>query len=217
MFRKSRSQKRVFLSATSALAIIAGLGGNASAACTNFTGPADFPGFENFSHIDCVAVTNGAKVHGNLSNAQTGVIGSPSSPQPATVSIDNSTISGAVQNSGQINASGGTPGGIKVTGGSVIGSGIINNSTGTISVNVSAPTAFGIQVSQSSFSGGITNNGAIIVNNSSGNSAGIQVGGGGSPPPPPAPINPASLSAPTITTTSNVTTTTPFGKGKHHP
>jgi hypothetical protein len=97
----------------------------------------------------------------------------------------------------------------------VIGSGIINNSTGTISVNVSAPTAFGIQVSQSSFSGGITNSGVIIVNNSGSNAVGIQVGGGVSPPPPPAPINPTSLNTPTITTTSNITTL--FGKGKHHP
>ena len=47
MFRKSRSQQRAFLSATSALAIIAGLGGNACAACTSFDGNNDFPGFEN--------------------------------------------------------------------------------------------------------------------------------------------------------------------------
>lgn len=224
MFRKSGSQKRVFLSATSALAIIAGLGGNASAACTNFTGPADFLAFENFSHIDCVAVTNGAKVHGNLSNGSTGVIGPPSSPQPATMSIDNSTVSGAVQNSGQIFAGGGTPGGIKVTGGSVITNAIINNGTGTISVNGAGASAFGIGVSQSSFTGGITNSGVIVVNNSGGSAAGIQVGGGLSPPPPPSPpasINPGSLNTPAVITTSSFTSTgggapPPSGKGKHH-
>jgi hypothetical protein len=222
MSGKSRSQKRAILSATSALAIIVGLGGNAWACQSlgTFAG-GNFPAFTNFGTLDCINITNHTTLNGNLSNASTGVIGPPGGSVPATVSIDSSTISGTVQNSGQINASGGSPGGIKVTGGSVIGGGIINNKTGTINVNVSGPSAFGIQVAQSSFTGGITNNGAIVVNNSSGSSVGIQVGGGSSPPPPPASINPSSLTTPTIKTTSNFSPpsgNTWFGnnRNKHH-
>ena len=216
MFRKSRSQRRAILSASSALALIAGLGGNASAACTNLTGPADFGAFLNTGTIDCLSVSNNARVHGNLSNGSTGVIGPPSSSQPAAMSINNSTISGAVQNSGQVFAGGTTPGGILVTGGSVVGNGIINNKTGTISVGGTGGTAFGIKVSQPSFSGGITNNGVITVTNS-GSAAGIQVGGGGpSPPPPPAPIHTTSVNSPS--TNSGTGGATGFSiKNKRHP
>ncbi len=218
MFRKSRCQRRAILSATSALAIIAGLGGNAWACNSSgtITGPGAFGAFSNFGTLDCVTVTNHATVNGNVSNGSTGVIGPSSSPAPATVSIDNSTINGAAQNSGHIFASGGTPGGISVTGGSVVTNGITNSSTGTINVTGSGPSAFGIQVSQSSFTGGITNSGVIVVNNSSGSAVGIQVGGSSPPPPPPppAPLNPGSLNTPTITSTSNVTP--PGNKHKHH-
>ncbi|MGH7122790.1 MAG: hypothetical protein ACREFI_00350 [Stellaceae bacterium] len=210
MFGKSRSQRRAILSASSALALIAGLGGNAGA-CTNLTGPADFLAFENTGVLDCVSVTNGARVHGNLSNGSTGVIGPPASSQPATVSINNSTISGAVTNSGQILAGGTTPGGILVTGGSVVSSGVVNNTTGTISVSGTGGSAFGIKVSQSSFSGGITNNGVITVTNT-GNAVGLVVGGSSPPPPPPpASINPGSP----VITGSTVTTTNTSGGRKH--
>jgi hypothetical protein len=224
MFRKSRSQRRAALSATSALAIIAGLGGNAWACSPPGSGP--FAAFENFGTIDCVSLNN-TTVHGNVTNGSTGKIGPPSSPVPATVTINNSTIGGAVQNSGQVSASGGTPGGILVTGGSVVGNGIVNNKTGTISVSGTGNSAFGIKVSQSSFSGNITNSGVINVTNSSGSAVGLLITGGGSspppPPPPPASINPGSLGTPTITTTSKITptstgggTTWSSGKPKHH-
>ena len=118
MSRKPLSQKRAILSATSALAIIVGLGGNAWACQPLGTfGGGDFPAFTNSGTLDCISITNNTNMHGNLSNASTGVIGPPGGSVPATVWIDSSTISGAVQNSGQINASGGSPGGIKVTGG----------------------------------------------------------------------------------------------------
>jgi hypothetical protein len=214
MFGKSRSRRRAaVLSATSALAIIAGLGGNASA-CSNLIGPADFPGFENLGSLDCLSVTNNARVHGNVSNGSTGVIGSPASVQPATVLINNATISGAVQNSGTINAGGGTPGGILVTGGSVVTNGIVNNGGGTIAVGGTGGSAFGIKVSQSSFAGGITNSGVITVS-STGSAVGIQIGGG-SPPPPPASINPSSTGTPTIITTSVAGNPSPLNKHKHH-
>lgn len=207
MSRKSRSHRRAILSATSALAIMVGLGGNAWA-CGATSGTFAF--FSNTGSVDCLNFNN-ATVNGNLSNTSTGTIGPPSSPAPGSLVVNGSTIGGSLQNSGRINASGGTPGGILVTGGSVVGGGIINNRTGTINVNASGPSAFGIQVSQSSFSGGITNSGVIVVNNSSGSSVGISVTGGPSPPPPPpAPINP------TIKTTSNTGSNfTSFG-GKHH-
>jgi hypothetical protein len=203
------------LSATSFVALIAGMGGNALA-CSPTTG--DFAFFTNNTTLDCLNLTT-ATVHGNVTNTSTGVIGSPSTPAPATVQINNTTINGTLQNSGQIKASGGTPGGISVTGGSVITKGIVNTSTGTIGVSASGPSAFGIQVSQSSFSGGITNNGVISVTNSSGSAVGIQVGGGGvSPPPPPAPINPSSSTTSTTTTSNVVTssnTNTGGGRRKH--
>ena len=208
MSRKSRSQRRAILSATSALAIIVGLGGNAWA-CSPMSGAFAF--FSNTGSVDCFNFNN-ATVTGSVSNTSTGTIGPPSSPAPGSLVINSSTIGGSLSNSGQINASGGTPGGILVTGGSVVGGGIINNSTGTIHVNTSGPSAFGIQVSQSSYSGGITNSGVIVVNNSSGSAVGISVTGGVSPPPPPppAPINP------TIKTTSTTSTTTFFGGWRHH-
>jgi hypothetical protein len=215
MFRNSRSQKRAILSATSALALLAGIGGNAWA-CSPMSGSFTF--FTNTGTTDCLNF-NGATVHGNVSNSSTGVIGPPGAPAPASLVINNSTINGSLSNSGHINASGGTPGGISVTGGSVITNGIINNITGTIGVNASGPSAFGIQVSQSSFSGGITNNGVINVTNSSGSAVGIQVGGGVSPPSPPAPINPSSLTTPSIKTTSNTNVgglSAGFGKQHKH-
>jgi len=212
MFRTSRAQKRAILSATSALALIAGLGGNALA-CSPMSG--SFAAFSNTGTIDCLNFNN-ATVNGNVSNSSTGVIGPPASPAPASVLINNTSINGSLQNSGHINASGGTPGGISVTGGSVITNGIINNSTGTIGVTGSGPTAFGIQVSQSSFSGGITNNGVINVTNT-GSAVGIQVGGAVSPPPPPppAPINTSSFTTPTVKTTSSSTGGSSSGFGRH--
>ena len=219
MSGKSRSRRRVAaLSATSALAIIAALGGNAWG-CNNLVGPADFPGFENLGSLDCLSVTNNARVHGNVSNGSAGVIGAPASVQPATVLINNATISGAVQNSGTINAGGGTPGGILVTGGSVVTNGIVNNGGGTIAVGGTGGSAFGIKVSQSSFTGGITNSGVITVS-STGSAVGIQIGGGSPPPPPPASINPTSSGTPTITTsittTSGAGISSPLNKHKHH-
>jgi hypothetical protein len=204
MSRNSRSQRRAILSATSALALIAGMGGNAWA-CSPMSG--SFAFFTNNSTLDCLNFNN-ATVNGGVTNSSTGTIGPPSTPAPASVTVNNTSINGSLANSGHINASGGTPGGISVTGGSVITNGIINNSTGTISVSGSGPSAFGIQVSQSSFSGGITNSGVINVSNSSGSAVGIQVGGAVSPPPPPSPPPPASINPGSLTTTGIKTTTT---------
>jgi hypothetical protein len=204
---------RRVLSATSVLAIVAGMGSNALACNPNgtITGPNSFGAFENFGKLDCVAITNHATVHGNVSNASTGVIGPPAAPVPGSLAIDNSTISGAVQNSGHIVASGGTPAGINVTGSSVITNGIINNSTGTIAVNASGGAGVGINLNVSSFTGGITNNGVIAVTNSSGSAVGIQIGGGGGMGP--APINQSSLNTPTTSGASGATTAS--SKGKH--
>src|SRR5207248_4853705 len=139
-----RAMFRELLSATSALALVVGLGGSARAACTAVTNP-----FQNFGTLDCVNVTN-QTINGSVSNGSTGTIGSPSSPQPGSLSISNSTINGSVQNSGHIFASGGTPVGINVTGGSVIPNGIINNSNGTIGASNTPRHSIGINVSQSS-------------------------------------------------------------------
>ena len=215
MSRKSRSQRARVLSATSALAIIVGLGGNAWACNPNgtITGPGSFGAFSNFGTLDCVTITNGAVVHGAVSNGSTGVIGPPGSPAQGSLSIDSATISGAVTNSGHIFASGGTPAGINVTGSSVVTNGIINNSTGTIGVNASGGSGVGIGVNVPTFTGGITNSGVITVTSASGSAAGIQVGGGGGLSP--APINPSSINPPTtsgggVTSLSNSST-----KGKH--
>lgn len=206
---------RELVSATSMLAVIAGLGGNAWAcdAAGTITGPGFFAAFENFGTLDCVTITNNATVNGSVSNASTGVIGPPSSPAPGSLSINGSTVNGSVQNSGHIFAGGGTPAGISVTGGSVITNGIINNSTGTIGVNANGGSAFGIQVSQSSFAGGITNNGVIVVTNSSGSAAGISIGGGGGGQVAPS-SNQSPLNTPTTGITGGVTSF--LGTGRHH-
>jgi hypothetical protein len=217
MSKSSRSQRARILSATSALAIIAGMGGNAWA-CNpggTITGPGSFGAFSNFGTLDCVSIKNHAVVHGNVHNGASGVIGPPGSPQPGSLSIDSSTISGAVQNSGHIFASGGTPAGINVTGSSVITNGIINNSTGTISVNGNGGNAVGINLSLSSFSGNITNNGVINASNASGSAVGIQVGGGGGVGP--LLINPSTLNSPTTPGGSGgVTPLSTTSKHGHH-
>jgi hypothetical protein len=178
------------------------------------TGPGAFGAFTNAGTLDCVTITNNATVNGGVSNGSTGVIGSPGSPRPGSLSIDSSTINGSVQNSGHIFASGGTPAGINVTGGSVITNGIINNRTGTIGVSGTGGSAFGIRVSQSSFTGGITNSGVISITNSSGSAVGISVGGSGGVGP--APINPSSVNTPTTSgTTGSVTSFS--GRGRRHP
>jgi hypothetical protein len=207
---------RELLSATSALALVVGLSGHAWACSPGgtITGPGAFGAFTNSGTLDCVTITNNATVSGGVSNGSTGVIGSPGSPQPGSLSINSSTINGSVQNSGHIFASGGTPAGINVTGGSVITNGIINNSTGTIGVSNTTGNSIGINVSQSSFSGGITNNGVISVTNSSGGAVGISVGGAGGVGP--TPIKPSSVTTPTTTTTTGSVTTF-SGRGKHHP
>ena len=207
MFRK-------LLSVTSALALFTGLSGNAWAcdAAGTITGPGAFGAFANFGTLDCVTITNNATVNGSVSNGSTGVIGPPSSPAPGSLSINGSTINGSLQNSGHIFASNGTPAGISVTGGSVITNGIINNSAGTIGVNANGGSAFGIQVSQSSFAGGITNNGVITVTNSSGGAAGVSIGGGGGQSAPSG--NQSPLNTPTTGTTGGVTSFS--GTGRHH-
>lgn len=167
-----------------------------------FTGPGSFGAFSNSSSLDCVSITNHAVFNGNVANGVGGTIGSPASPQPGALSIDASTINGAVQNSGHINASGGTLNGISVTGSSVVTNGIINNSTGTIGVSGVSGNLVGINVTQSSFNGNITNNGLITVTSGSGASAsavGIGVGGGGGGAPQvigPSTIKPSTISAP---------------------
>jgi hypothetical protein len=209
---------RELLSATSALALIAGLGSNALACSPGgtITGPGAFAAFMNSGTLDCVTITNHAAVNGGVSNGSTGVIGSPASPQPGSLAIDSSTINGSVQNSGHIFASGGTPVGINVTGGSVITNGIINNSTGTIGVSNTTGHSIGINVSQSSFSGGITNNGVISVTSSAGSAVGISVGGSGGVGP--APINPTSVTTPKTTTSTTTGGVTGFSsKGRRHP
>jgi len=207
---------RELLSATSALALIVGLGGHALACSPGgtITGPGSFGAFDNLGTLDCVTITNHAVVNGGVSNGSTGVIGPPGSPAPGSLSINNATINGSVQNNGQIFASGGTPAGISVTGGSVITNGINNNTTGTIGVSANGGSAFGIQVSQSSFTGGITHSGVINVTNSSGSAVGVQVGGSGGVGP--APINPTSVNTPTTTSTTGIVTSL-LGKGRHHP
>lgn len=191
-----RSIRARILSATSLLAMIAAAGGDASACSPagTRTGSGTFSGFSNSGSLDCISITNLAIINGNVSNGATGVLGPPGAPAPGTLSIDNSTINGAIQNSGHINASGGTLNGISVTGGSVVTKGIINNSTGTISASGNG-NLVGINVNQSSFSGNITNNGLITVT-SSNSAAGISVGGGAGPQP----LAPNSLS--TVKTTS---------------
>ncbi len=203
------AMSRNLLSATSALALIVGLGGP-SWACPILTGT--IGGFTNTGTVDCFNFNN-ATVTSGVSNSSTGVIGSPASPQPGSVNLNNTTINGSLQNSGRISASGGTPAGINVTGGSVVTNGIINNKTGTIGVNASGSSAFGIHVNQSSFSGNITNNGVISVTNSSGSAVGIAVGGtGGSGP---APIKPTSLNTSASSPTGGVTTLNPKNRHKH--
>src|SRR5690348_6250703 len=100
MSRKSRSQRRAILSATSALAIIVGLGGNTWAACTQISG--NFAAFSNSVSLNCWNF-NSATVTGNVTNTSTGTIGPPSSPAPGTVVVNSSTIGGSLSNSGQIN------------------------------------------------------------------------------------------------------------------
>jgi len=200
------SLRACILSATSAIAIVAASGGEAMA-CNpggTLTGPGPFGAFSNSSNLDCVAITNHAVVNGNVTNGVGGAIGSPASPQPGALSIDASTINGAVQNSGHIAASGGTLNGISVTGSSVVTNGIINNRTGTIGVSGLSGNFVGINVNQSSFSGNITNNGLITVTSGGGASAsavGIGIGGGTGGGPQPL----------TLKTTSSIKTTSAPG------
>jgi len=171
--------------------LVAGImfcGGGKAMACNpggNFVGPGTFAGLNNLGTRDCVSVTNGAVVTGNIVNGGSGVIGPPPPGAPAAVSVVNSTVNGSIENQGIIN-SGASGVGIGATGSSSI-SGVTNAGT----INAANPTgpAMGINLNLPSASGGVTNSGTITATSGGGSAAGISVGGG--------PTGPSSITSTT--------------------
>src|SRR5437763_1892003 len=148
--------RRLLLTTSSVLALIAGVNAGAQAACTAVVVPAS-----NAASIDCIVIsgTGDYANSGSISNAFSG------GTSTAAIQVV-TTLSGAIQNTGTIHADiPGTTGirnAIKITG--IVTGGI--TSSGTIAA--SGATAAGIFIfGPTSFGGGITNSGLISVSGGS--------------------------------------------------
>jgi hypothetical protein len=161
------------LATVSALAMTA-TAGSAALACNPsivINGSATMGGITNSGNIECLVVGDGAAVDGDITNK--GTVGSASSPAETGILVRNATISGAIVNTGVINARGAA---IKVTGNSTVTGGIQNGSEGTIEARGEDGNSKGVGVSGAGFSG-ITNSGTIIVNSGKGRAVGIAIDG----------------------------------------
>ncbi|MGA8078179.1 MAG: hypothetical protein WB868_12410, partial [Xanthobacteraceae bacterium] len=168
----------VLLASSSVAALLAG-GGSAFALCAISPGT-NQPSVSNSAKINCINI-NGITVTGNVTNTITGVttpIG-VAPPSQTGITINNSTVGGAVINSGEIRDDTGGIKGIFVTNNADVAGGV--NNSGTISAGSAGifvggtPVTNGASVTISTFAGGISNSGTI-----SGNFAGVFVGGIGS-------------------------------------
>jgi uncharacterized protein with beta-barrel porin domain len=143
--RYSRGRLRLLLASSSMAALLVGGGASTASACSS--NPI------NSGNTSCINITT--NIPGNVSNGGTITTTGTMPPSTTGITINSSTVGGAVINSGAITASDGI--GILITTDSVIAGGITNG--GTISAKVS-----GISLQTLvSFGGGITNIGAITV------------------------------------------------------
>jgi Autotransporter beta-domain len=144
------------LLATSSLAALMVAGGASAAfaaSCQSQNGGTS-AAVTNSAAITCIDIFDNATVTGNVTNTGTGVITATGAATPTKtgITINSSTIGGAVINNGSITAN---SNGIFVTNNAIVSGGISNS--GTIS-----PGNNGIYVSDvSTFAGGIGNSGTI--------------------------------------------------------
>jgi uncharacterized protein with beta-barrel porin domain len=154
--RGGRSGRRLLLASSSVAALLIGGGAPpAFAACKITLNGGTVAAVTNATTANCIFIENNAIVTGNVTNAGTGVITATGTTAPTAtgITINNSSIGGAVSNAGTITALDRT--GIKVDNNATVSGGIVNS--GTISAG-----SHGIHVSSvSTFAGNISNSGTI--------------------------------------------------------
>ena len=164
-----RSRLRLLLASSSVAALL--VGGGAPAA---YAGCSASP--NNHGNTTCIDIVN-SSIAGNVTNTGTGVITATGNAAPTRtgITINNSTIGGAVVNAGQI-ASGVSGNGILVTNDAIVVGGISNNGTIAAAFNgifVGGTALAGTSTTVATFAGGISNFGTI----SNVGANGIVVGG----------------------------------------
>jgi uncharacterized protein with beta-barrel porin domain len=160
----SSGKFRLLLASTSVAALLIGGGTPSAVAGPCYTGP--FP-FTNPGALICIDAT-GQAFTGNITNATGASITAAGAAAPTRtgITVNNSTVTGAIFNAGHITASPASGNGIFVTNNATVTSGISNSGT------ITAPSADGIfvggnatavnaTVTIATFGGGITNSGKI--------------------------------------------------------
>jgi hypothetical protein len=163
--RAARGRRGLLLASSSLVALLIGGGapsGYAAFPGTFFFNGASIAGVGNSGAIACIDIQN-STISGNVTNTSTGVLTPQGTGTPSRtgITINNSTINGAIVNQGTITATvAPSASAVRVFNNAVISSGITNS--GTISAKVN-----GINVTAvSTFDSGLTNSGAISANDS---------------------------------------------------
>jgi uncharacterized protein with beta-barrel porin domain len=147
---------RLLLASSSAAALLIGAGtAPALAACQVTQTGGTVASVSNSTAHNCIDV-EGASVTGDVINTATGVLTANGAGAPSTtgITVNNSSIGGAVSNAGTIKAN---QGGILVEGGSTVSAGVINSGTisaGNLNVGI-------FVTGPGTFTGGISNVGSI--------------------------------------------------------
>jgi autotransporter-associated beta strand protein len=182
----SRPNLRLLLTSSSVAALLVGGGVPRAFAGTcdiNDNIGAIIGAVTNSTAINCINISNSTNVTGNVTNTGPPTPGTitatgTTAPTATGITINNSTIGGAIINQGTITVtipSGDSGNGILVTNNAVVSGGISNS--GTISV-AGCNCAYGINVNGvSTFGGGINNSGSITasVSENSGTAMGVTV------------------------------------------
>jgi len=144
-----------YLLATSSVsALLYGTGPAAASGCAVSQNSGSAGSLSNSGAINCISVTGGASITGNVTNTPSGTLTAGAGATKTGILVNTATIGGSIINAGKINAPSGN--GIFVTNAPVAGG--ISNS-GTISANI-AKAGINVNVG-SSFGGGLTNSGIV--------------------------------------------------------
>ncbi len=169
--RVSRPNVRLLLASSSVAALLVGGGAPSAFAtpnCNIIQNGGTVAAVTNSSPTgNCIYVENGANVTGNVTNTGTGILTPTGTAYPSAngITIDNSTIGGAIVNQGVITSTveATTVNGIVVTNGATVAGGITNSGTIALAAEL-ADRSEGISVSNvAAFTGDISNTNLISI------------------------------------------------------
>jgi len=182
-----RNRLRLLLASSSLAAILIGSGTPqayaASCVINDVSNSAGAGPFNNTTNsINCINIQNSTVNGGagNVSNTSPGVIATTSATLPTAIRINNSTLIGAIINTGSITATIGNGEGVVVISQAFVANGITNSGNIAAQSNGIEDGVEGFALS--SFAGGITNSGTIVASGFLGagiSSAGVSTFTGG--------------------------------------